>query len=313
MTLFLPWMAGLFGGTLQTLGLLSLFTPWALLESGSAELDALLAFCIWAIGLPFLTGALESILHRRGRSPLWALASLSGPPGALVLLFLPQRTGQPREIPVPPGPQKIDRIAAWILTLGGFAFLIFAAVVWMSREDPYVYPDPDPRTMRANEEAALLNMKRISHAQEVYHQTDWNEDGCTSYAMFLVHLWGTLDGHSDPVPSRLIPRELGFAMAASNPIDGYFFVDLHERSNAEDPGSGTATDRLDPEKEWAVMALPAAYGRTGSTAFLVTQKGTIFAKDAAIESGTLLPRDPAAMGWKSLGRVEDARWEGETR
>ena len=309
MTPSILWVAGLFGGILQIVGFLGVLTPWDPFAPVSPEMDGVISFCLWAIGVSFMAGALESILRQGNRSPFWALLSLAGPPAALLLLFLKPRAAKVARKSAPPS-GMVDRISAWILTLGGFLFLSVSAWAWLSWENPYLFPEPEPAVMMRNERLAFDNIRRIFKAQETYHRTDWNGDGRSSYALFLVHLWGTLDRNSDPVPSRLIPRELAFAMAGTDALEGYYYVDLHERLITHDPGSGTTTELLDPEQEWAIMALPAAYGRTGSAAFMVSHEGTVYAKDAKIESGTLLPRDPAAMGWKSLGTTEEARWEG---
>ena len=108
---------------------------------------------------------------------------------------------------------------------------------------------------------------------------------------------GTLGGRNR---LGLISKRLALAMGPSRPIDGYYFQDLHERVAGQDG----ALRRLDPECEWAVVALPAALNRSGRLAFMADHTGNIFAKRLNSIPGEF-PDQPGAAGWTVVNDPEE--------
>ena len=93
-----------------------------------------------------------------------------------------------------------------------------------------------------------------------------------------------------PGASPIVLVDAGFAKAAApdKALDGYYFVDIKSAGGKE----------LDPAKEFALCAVPAAYGRTGRQVFIMGKDGVIYGKDCG-ESRPLadFPADPGKDGW----------------
>ncbi|MBN2738833.1 MAG: DUF2950 family protein [Spirochaetales bacterium] len=145
--------------------------------------------------------------------------------------------------------------------------------------------------MSYNENRALGNLKSIHQAQEVFRETDRDQNGKNAYASFYIHLWQAVDDTGEVVPVNLISRNLAFAMGPSREINGYYFKDIHFRF--DDQGREVL---LDPEKEWALTAVPVQMGLTGRFIFLIDQKGGVYVK-MAYEAPDIFPYDPISSGW----------------
>jgi hypothetical protein len=153
--------------------------------------------------------------------------------------------------------------------------------------------------MQANEVKTFRNVRLIGEAQQKYKGKDWDGDGQKSYASFLVHLWTSIDMEGEPVLAGLIPKRVGFAMGRSEAVDGYYFVNLHERELAQ---RGQRA-RLDHEREWAITGVPAVSGKTGFLVFLADGSGQIHAKSSR-EIPSRYPHDPLSDGWTRIESVQ---------
>jgi hypothetical protein len=156
--------------------------------------------------------------------------------------------------------------------------------------------------MQANEVQAFINLRMISQAQKKYKETDWDGDEKKTYAMYFVHLWTSVSTKSEPIRIGLIPKKLSFAMEPAKAIDGYYFIDLHDRISHHAPGQVP----MDYEKEWAVMGLSVNNGKTGMLNFLADQTGGIFVNNAKYVA-PLCPENPAAGGWTKIEGVEQLK------
>jgi len=130
--------------------------------------------------------------------------------------------------------------------------------------------------MQSNELTAFVNLQTISQAQKKYKEKDWDRDGKKTFAKYYIHLWTSVSTSSEPIPIKLISKKLGFATEPDRAIDGYYFVDLQDLTLSEHKG----LQRLDYEKEWAVLAVPTANGQTGVLNFLADNSGNVFVNDA---------------------------------
>jgi hypothetical protein len=153
--------------------------------------------------------------------------------------------------------------------------------------------------MRANEVEAFKNLKRIGQAQKEYIQKDWDGDGQRTYAKFSVHLWTSVDPQGTPIPVKLIPKELAFAKGHGRMLDGYYYRDLHKRASPESKG----TTKIAPEKDWAVVAVPADYGKTGFLLFLADSSGEIFVRNQ-VEIPSYFPQSPVSGGWTRIKTLQ---------
>ena len=150
--------------------------------------------------------------------------------------------------------------------------------------------------VRANERHTLENLKRILSAQEDFKARHPRGE----YARFFTHLWQWVDPHRQPVHLGLIARRLAMAMGPTKAVDGYYFVDVRERW-IDDREENMP---IDYARQWAVAALPAAFGKTGRLVFLADQTGRIYAV-APSRPPSRYPHDPAAAGWRIVDSAAD--------
>lgn len=171
----------------------------------------------------------------------------------------------------------------------------------------------------ANEERAVTNLRLILDAQQKYRGVDWDGDGVKSYAKFIAHLWQTVDGNANPVKTRFISKKLGFAMGETKALDGYFYMGIYYKENPsivadsdEDRADSSANEseknlKMDFSKEWAIVAIPAEYGRTGILKFIVTHDGEIHAKDGDTRRTPSVPKNFRRAEWIPIKGAVDIR------
>jgi hypothetical protein len=190
--------------------------------------------------------------------------------------------GQRKEI-------SVTGIIATVLVTVGF---VWAALQWHNRDS---YAQLQASDMQSNELLAFSNLQLISQAQTKYRESDWDSDGKKTYAKYFVHLWTTLNAAGDPIRIELIPRKLAFAMEAAKAIDGYYFIDLHDRMSPQ-AGRQVPTNY---EKEWAILGVPMSSGQTGMLNFLADNSGNIYVNWAKYIAPQY-PADPLASGWTKI-------------
>jgi hypothetical protein len=190
---------------------------------------------------------------------------------------------------------SLSGLLTTVLVSAGF---LWAGNHWLHRHQwP---PAPQISEIRSNEMATFHNLEYIAHAQQEYGQSDHDLDGRLTYARFLPHLWQSVDTQGNPVPVRLLDKEVSFAMGASLAVDGYYFRNLDSRIISEKG----MTRPLDYEQEWALMAVPAQFQKTGHLIFIVDHSSTVFATyDPIIISA--YPRQPDADGWTRIDSDQD--------
>ncbi|UCG13398.1 MAG: DUF2950 family protein [Deltaproteobacteria bacterium] len=206
-----------------------------------------------------------------------------------------------------------SRTVSVTLTLLAAVAFFWAATEWLER-NPWS-PTGDRVDVFMNESTVYPNLMTIAEAQERFRQVDWNGDGEKTYALFLVHLWRTVDANVEPVEVNLIPKRLGFAMERSLATGGYYYRDLHKRELPPEAKSAKVwsearnnSDKsrpIDPTLEWYMAAVPKIYRRTGVHTFIVDGSGRIYAKDLDGRIISMYPYSPAHIGWKLIQTRKD--------
>jgi hypothetical protein len=156
-------------------------------------------------------------------------------------------------------------------------------------------------SLQSNELQAFSNLQLISQAQKKYKETDWDSDGRKTYAKYFVHLWTTVNTSGEPIRINLIPKKLSFAMEAAKAVDGYYFVDLHERMSQQ----AGAQVPMDFEKEWAILGVPINNGQTGMLNFLADSSG-IFVNSLKYIAPQY-PENVTASGWTRIENIEQLK------
>jgi uncharacterized membrane protein len=136
---------------------------------------------------------------------------------------------------------------------------------------------------------AAANLRACATAQTMYAKTDWNGDDKKEYAHPFTNLYA--DASAGNKEHKLIDRALRDAAGpAGQPKVGYLFQDC--RTIGGKP--------IDWTTDYAMCAMPAAYGRTGRRTFIVGTDGRVLGKD--LGKGTKFvddfPADPEAAGWQ---------------
>jgi hypothetical protein len=191
-------------------------------------------------------------------------------------------------------------ITGIIMTIAVTAGFLWMAYQWYNRDSDQ--SQLSVGRMQADEVHAFTNLQMISQAQKKYRETDWDGDGKKTYAMYFVHLWTSVSTKGEPIRIDLIPKKLAFAMEPAKAIDGYYFIDLHDRVSRQAAGQVS----MDYEKEWGVLGLPVKNGQTGILNFLADQTGSIFVNSAKYVAPQC-PENPAAAGWIKIEGVEQLR------
>ena len=196
--------------------------------------------------------------------------------------------------------EKKISTAGVIFTIAVTIGFVWAAAQWFT-----LWSKPGPITamdMQSNEQSAFLNLQTISQAQKKYKEKDWNGDGKKTYADYFIHLWTSVTTTGDPIFTGLISKRLGFALESSRAINGYYFVDMHDRLLPENTG----LQRLDYEKQWAVLAVPTSNGLTGMLFLMADQSGHIFVNPAKFVSPQY-PDNPLSVGWIEIDTIEQLK------
>jgi hypothetical protein len=188
-------------------------------------------------------------------------------------------------------------ITGIIVSIVATAFFLWAAIQWYNHSSDQAQLSVGG--MQANELRTFTNLQLISQAQNKYRETDWDGDGKKTYAMYFVHLWTSVSTKGEPILIGLIRKKLSFAMEADKAINGYYFIDLHDRLS----GQASGQVPMDYEKQWAVLGVPVKNGQTGMLNFLADQSGSIFVNSAKYVAPQC-PENPAASGWIKIERVE---------
>ena len=307
-------ICGILGVLLQIYGILRLF-----LMDGPAFINVFWASISFVSGTLIWMALLESIALSKNRSSCWCILAPVGPIGAGILstrdtrnIIVDSTETDESEVPL------YYRIPRFLLVGFIIAGLMWTGSLWLKRNQwP---PFPGERILRKNEVATWTRLSKLIEAQITYRERDYDDDGITEYATFLVHLWRSVDTEGKPVEVHLLRRKFGIAMSPAWAIDGYYFRDIRNRhvsSSIAGPDSTATTDtlhhsqRIDNRDDWAVYAAPADYGRTGLLMFLVDVRGTIYGKYTD-KRPEVFPYKPEKSGWiklpdeESLARFQES-------
>ena len=167
----------------------------------------------------------------------------------------------------------------------------------------------------SNEAKTINHLKLIYKAQKEYCAVDWDKDGIKNYAEFVVHLWQTVDQKASPVRNNFIPKKLAFAMGASRALHGYYFQSVRFKEIQSSNPDSRRNNRhqsvqsidIDLTNEWAISAIPAEYGRTGTLSFIIGSSGKIYAKDMKNRPVESIPENFIAAGWNEITNEMDIR------
>lgn len=188
-------------------------------------------------------------------------------------------------------------IAGVLLTIGVTLGFLWAAWQWHQRDNwP---PKLSVKAIQTNEAQTFRHLQQFAQAQNLYKETDWDQDGKKTYAKFPAHLWMSVDKHNQQVPVNLIPRELGFAMGPDTAVNGYYFRNFDTQEAPET----TSIKKIDYASEWAMAAIPAIYRKTGLLMFLSDSSGRIFVKDAR-NIPLFYPANAQTDEWKRIDTLE---------
>jgi hypothetical protein len=196
--------------------------------------------------------------------------------------------------------KKEFSITGITVTIAVTAAFLWAAMQWYNRDSDQAQLPVG--LMKTNEMHAFVNLQMISQAQKKYKETDWDDDGKKTYAKYFVHLWTSVSPKGEPIRIGLIPKKLAYAMEAAKAIDGYYFIDLHDRISRLAAGQVPMVY----EQEWAVLGLPVNNGQTGTLNFLADQTGSIFVNSDKYVAPQC-PENPAERGWIKIEGIEQLK------
>jgi hypothetical protein len=186
-----------------------------------------------------------------------------------------------------------------------FSIVVTAGFIWATVQLYTLWKDPNQtiaQNIKVNEIQTFLNLQTISQAQKKYKEKDWDGDGKKTYAKYFIHLWTSVSLSGDSIYVGLVPGKLAFAIEPARAINGYYFVDLHDRFFP----TNNETQRLDYESQWAVLATTPADGQTEKLYFLADNSGGIFVKPAKYISPQYID-DPVSNGWTKIDSIQQLR------
>jgi prepilin-type N-terminal cleavage/methylation domain-containing protein len=181
--------------------------------------------------------------------------------------------------------------------------------------------------MAANETAAAAATKAFAEAQEIFHRTDWDQDGVLEYCTVMggtEYATGNAPAITDgnpigyPLPSlidhlvdqdgvtALIDRAFANAEGApgsATPKAGYVFTVIFTRqvgtatSNYQIAGNTNTAGSM--TLGYALSACPGDYDGTGRNVFMISSTGTIYQRDpgsiaSAVHETNFYPADTTA-------------------
>lgn len=153
----------------------------------------------------------------------------------------------------------------------------------------------------ANESSAAASLKQYLNAQAQYilaehwynNQVAPTEADRANYAHSWEFLGGTAAGNQAPHRDgngedlQLLKGALCDAVDAGSSYQGYYFADITQHG-------GVATRY---KYQHGICALPARYGLSGTTSFIINARGTIYQKDQGGSLPYLNWDGPKADGW----------------
>ena len=159
-----------------------------------------------------------------------------------------------------------------------------------------------PRCGGCNTTAAAAACKAYAEAQEIYHRTDYNNDGVLEYARLFDGPESLL--HNGEVEIALIDRAFAAAEGPSvfaTPKAGYLFRILRAQGKHAPGGAKSYMENGRMTQGYALIAYPAEYDITGRDCFMISNKGTIYQADLGPNTSQIVwamrEFNPAAPTW----------------
>jgi hypothetical protein len=153
------------------------------------------------------------------------------------------------------------------------------------------------RRIGSNELNAIEVMRAYGPAQMAYASKDRDGDAVLEYAQKLVSTTGRQDGLYWPDATNPDPSPFGPLVAedqqyfesrqAGDPFHGYYFRILTRQEDSVPGGRYDYIINGNMIAGFAMIAVPADYGETGRTTFLVSHHGQILEKDLGDRTGIL--------------------------
>ncbi|MGD0089175.1 MAG: DUF2950 family protein [Planctomycetota bacterium] len=151
--------------------------------------------------------------------------------------------------------------------------------------------------MAANETAAAASCKAYAEAQEIYHRTDYNNDGVLEYAQALKGDWSLLENKAGQGDLALIDKSFADAEGPPSkhgrPKAGYCFKILKAQGANAAGGKRSYLAKGPDGVErmtlgYALVAYPAAYDATGRDTFMINNSGTIYQADLGLQTPAIV-------------------------
>lgn len=150
------------------------------------------------------------------------------------------------------------------------------------------------RRIGENEIQAIATSREYVTAQEVYRETDWDEDGVLEFAQQLISTPETFDGlywpSGEGVPASPAGASIEEGALPDQPGDGYFGYRFRILTGQGDNIAGGAYDYVINDNMIAgfgLIAWPVSYEETGVNTFVVNQYGTVYEKDLGEDTDAL--------------------------
>jgi hypothetical protein len=134
----------------------------------------------------------------------------------------------------------------------------------------------------ANENAAMLSCLSLNEAQDLYHQTDWDKNDVNEYAQAFRGDFSLYDKKAGEGDMLLIDEALadaGGEPGGAKDKNGYRFKLLKEQGANVKGGAKPFIKDGKQTEGYAVVAYPVRYGQSGKRCFIVSEEGSIYAKD----------------------------------
>ena len=183
----------------------------------------------------------------------------------------------------PPVGRKVPVWFWMLIGCGGLGFLLVIAGIIAAIAIP---------SLRASRRTSLepigaVSIRSYVTAQTMYIKTDWDGDGKRQYAADLNDL--NIDRVTGKRVGLIPPAFAGAHGLAGQPFNGYMFQEC--KTIGGQP--------IDWTTDFALCAIPAAYGGSGYKTFIISTDGRAYEKDLG-RGGTFVddfPADPKAAGW----------------
>jgi prepilin-type N-terminal cleavage/methylation domain-containing protein len=134
----------------------------------------------------------------------------------------------------------------------------------------------------ANEAAAIASCKAFCEAEQIYHRTDWNNDGIFEYATTLRgpnSLYERVAGTGDLALIDQAFAQAEGSPATATPKSGYVFRVLTAQGNGAPGGAHSYVENGRLSLGYALSAVPDVYDVVGRNTFEINATGTIYQKD----------------------------------